>query len=329
MTALAAFMHELIDYAGLFPPAELPMDRVVANYARLRAAGHADKLGRLICPAQRLAEMGDLANDLIVAADVGQPWRISALGRGADNADEFHAHLSEDLEAVVACRKRFGPRVVVDVFECPLPRGLLEDGDQVAAKRLAQAAAQRIADDGPDPLVPFYEVAFVGHWREHLPQVIAGLGEANAALSAARVAGGCGVKLRTGGVRADLFPSVDEVTLVLRECLTRHLPFKATAGLHHPVRHFAESVNTKMHGFLNVFGAAVLAHAHDLDASTIACIVEDEAAEHFAFESEVFRWQDFSARAVDIARARQDYARGYGSCSFDEPIEDLKQLGML
>src|SRR5207302_6704520 len=92
-----------------------------------------------------------------------------------------------------------------------------------------------------------------------------------------------GFKLRCGGLEASAFPTPEQVAGVLISCRDHGLALKATAGLHHPLRRFHEGVQTRMHGFLNVFGAAVLAAVHRLTEVQVRAIVEDEDSGHFAF----------------------------------------------
>ena len=104
---------------------------------------------------------------------------------------------------------------------------------------------------------------------------------------------------------------------------------KFTAGLHHPLRRFDESVGTTMHGFVNVFGAGILAHAQRLSEDQIRAIVEDENPGSFDFTKDDFRWKDFRATTEEIADARRQAVISFGSCSFDEPREELRKLGWL
>ena len=85
-----------------------------------------------------------------------------------------------------------------------------------------------------------------------------------------------GYKLRTGGVTADAFPTSAQIARALVTAATHQLPIKFTAGLHHPIRQFRDEVKTKMHGFLNVLGAAVLAAEHRWDADQAVMMLEDE-----------------------------------------------------
>ena len=78
-----------------------------------------------------------------------------------------------------------------------------------------------------------------------------------------------GVKLRTGGIKAEMFPSPEQVAFVIAACRGRNLPLKFTAGLHHPVRMYRDEVETKMYGFLNIFLAGMLALFQNLDCKEI------------------------------------------------------------
>src|SRR5262249_39693309 len=106
------------------------------------------------------------------------------------------------------------------------------------------------------------------------------------------------------------------------------IPFKATAGLHHPIRQYRDEVKTKMHGFLNVFGAGVLAHACKLTEQQVLDIIVDEDPKNFVFDDSSFRWKDHRATEHQITAARQ-LVPSFGSCSFDEPRDDLRALGLL
>src|SRR5262249_27634531 len=54
---LRALLENLIDYAGLFPPAALPMKAAVENYQRYRESAEAWMLGKFVVPVARLDEL--------------------------------------------------------------------------------------------------------------------------------------------------------------------------------------------------------------------------------------------------------------------------------
>jgi hypothetical protein len=137
-----------------------------------------------------------------------------------------------------------------------------------------------------------------------------GLHGAVAAVREARA----GAKIRCGGAT---LPSVTEVAAFIAACRDAGVPFKATAGLHHPIR------SGDRHGFLNLLAAAVFPDG-DLEA-----IVAEEDPEAFALDDGGFSVHGRRAAAAAIAQARSDRFVAYGSCSFDEPVDDLIALGML
>jgi hypothetical protein len=137
-----------------------------------------------------------------------------------------------------------------------------------------------------------------------------------------------GYKLRTGGVTADAFPTSMQIAKALVTPATHQLPIKFTAGLHHPLRQYRQEVQTKMHGFLNVLGAAVLAAEHRWDTNQTALMLEDENVDSFSFTDDFFAWREWR---IDTKRLqyRRRFVVSFGSCSFDEPREDLRALGFL
>jgi hypothetical protein len=84
-----------------------------------------------------------------------------------------------------------------------------------------------------------------------------------------------------------------------------------------------------MHGFVNVFGAGVLGQVHGLDEERLGAILEDEDATHFSFDKHGFAWKEWHSTAPEAAFARHEAVVSFGSCSFDEPRDDLRALGWL
>jgi hypothetical protein len=138
-------------------------------------------------------------------------------------------------------------------------------------------------------------------------------------------------KVRTGGVKPEAIPAVGDVAAFILACAERRLPFKATAGLHHPVRaprpltYEADAPRAVMHGFLNVFLAAAFAWHGDRDVEPVLAETDPAA---FRFDDRA-RWRDRSLDAGQVRDARRHFAHSFGSCSFDEPVRDLEALGLL
>lgn len=139
---------------------------------------------------------------------------------------------------------------------------------------------------------------------------------------------GLRAKIRTGGVTPDAFPAIVNVAKFLRACKAKGVAFKATAGLHHPLRcvkpltYEPNAPLGTMHGFLNVFVAAALLEHAD------AILAEDDP-EAFAFDDDAASWRGHRVSTEEIIAMRRDFATSFGSCSFEEPIGDLQALGWL
>jgi hypothetical protein len=145
---------------------------------------------------------------------------------------------------------------------------------------------------------------------------------------------GCSAKIRTGGTTPQAFPSSPAVASFLEACVARGVPFKATAGLHHPVRsphpvtYEAGAACAVMHGFVNVFMAAALLHQGAVRAAAAEHLLEETDPSAFVFVDDGARWRELRITAEALQGSR-DIARSFGSCSFEEPMDDLAGLGFL
>ena len=332
-----AFLAGLIDYAGLFPPAELAVEPALDLYGRYRTGSDAWMLGRFLVPAARLAEL-----DPLVAGVAGDaPVRFSVLGGAAPvvpvgpvaagvAAEPSVAWLAA-AEAVVDAARAFelrhatagsGARVVADAFELRLPAALARDPDTLAGALGALAPRLAAGPGGPSRLA--VEIPFLSDPDTPEPAAHA-VAEANRKAAHGRAGRAVfAVKVRCGG---EGVPSPEALAHALTAARRAGVAFKATAGLHHPLRH-ATVVGPVAHGFVSVFGGAVLAAVHDLGADDLAEILDSRDAAAWTL-GDTLAWNRLAARPEQVEAARERVALAYGSCSFDEPAGDLRALGWL
>jgi hypothetical protein len=248
--SLRALLTNLIDYAGLYPPAALELPAALDNYKRYLASPESWLLNRLVLPVSNL---GDI--------DLGQNWRVTLL---VENEP--------------------GPlRVQVETFETRQPHKL-------SLPTYCEVPLDRI--------------------------------------------NGSFAKVRTGGVTTDSVPMPSEIAEFLCQAAARRVPFKATAGLHNPIRgdhpltYSADSPHAIMHGFVNVFVAAALAWQGN-DRAAVIRVLHECDPESFDFFDDALRWRDRRLTTEQIVAARRDFAHSFGSCSFEEPVAGLRALGWL
>jgi hypothetical protein len=298
-TALHALLRHLIDYAGLFPPAALGMLPSVTDYAAYLRSDFAWILGRFIVPGSRLQELEDALRRIPEPDSVRTCWELSVL-------------LGPDAAADAARIVDFNMRGQSD-------RGFHLPIESVEVKVESPEEVKRLAAMIPRGFTTYFEIPLAGRKRE----CIAAVAE-------------CGrrAKIRTGGETADKFPDPARVLEFIKLCADARVPFKATAGLHHPLRsvhpltYKPDSPSGWMHGFLNVFLAAAFLRA-GMEPRFAAELLEERSAEAICWTSDEVRWRNHHLAQTEIATARQHFCISFGSCSFMEPIDDLRSLGLL
>lgn len=324
--SLRQFMSGIIDYAGLFPPAKLPLDEAIRNYAKYRQSADSWMLSRFILPVSMFHEAGGFADELFTPDN---PFGFSVLPKKSKTIDEFRNEIADTITNCIDFCNAHPGLVTTEMMEVKLPEKAVFSQDAELLKNLMDETAEKLAASPLSPSQVFYEGHFGENWQEDNETVIKALSDHNMQFSGSENYQFSAYKIRCGGVTADLFPSIEQVAFIL-DCARRHgVAIKGTAGLHHPVRHYAEEVETKMHGFLNVFGGAMLAQANDFSMDTLVEILNEENADAFHFTDNEFSWNNYVITTDEIRNVRENLLLSYGSCSFDEPREDLAQLKLL
>jgi hypothetical protein len=230
----------------------------------------------------------------IPAAGEETHWRLSALG-GEDTAAD-------------AAR--------VDRFNAAAGGATI---DAVEVKASSAEAIRRVAATVPRTIKVYVEIPVSGDPR---------------ALIAAIAESKLRAKIRTGGITPEAFPSVEEVARFLRGCYAANTGFKATAGLHHPLRstraltYEPDGPRGVMHGFLNLFLAAAF-HYNGLTRRDADAMLAMTALDGVEFTDDALAWKEYRVSLAEISTVRRRFAVSFGSCSFREPIDDLVQLGLI
>ena len=165
----------------------------------------------------------------------------------------------------------------------------------------------------------WYESSYDAGWSSPPETWLATLAAARASAPANLT---LGAKVRCGGATPGATPSVDDLAAFITAAHAHDVPWKATAGLHHPVR------AQQAHGFLNLFIAGVALHAGALEADRVAPVLGETDPVAFVVDPAHVAWRDVRLEAEQVAAARERCV-SLGSCSFDEPVNDLRELGML
>lgn len=294
---LRALLAGAIDYAGLFPPARLSMRDAIQRYAAYVEGPDSWALGRFVVPVARLDELGAIRASMPASS---ASWRLSAI-------------LGSDVAADGAAIRRFNEANVklacVDAAEMKVAGAASSAREEIGAAIRALPCSARV----------FAEVPL----STDLRSLVWAAGAAHAC-----------AKVRTGGVTPGAFPSPNDLAAFLSICAEEAVPFKATAGLHHPWRgsypltYDAAAPHGTMFGFLNVFVAAAAARSGVANEQIIAMLHSEQAAE-FCFGEDEIVWRDVRVSRAQMLESRSSFALSFGSCSFEEPIQDLRALSLL
>jgi hypothetical protein len=292
--ALDRLLAASIDYAGLFPPARLELPETLASYRRYRAGAEAWIVNRLVIPSARLGELASLIQ-------AGDSVPLAVTGRPSTDRATWEMARSEDATQMSAFQAEFGERAPIEVYEVRVP-----DNTDFASW-LADLHGFRDAE-------VFAELP----WGDAMLTSV----------SVAAEAEWINLKVRTGGETAEAFPSAEALGEFLQAVTQLEVPFKLTAGLHHPLPTVDGATGAKMHGFLNVAAGVAIAMANDLSLREWEELLACDTSSLFQFSDTALAVGSWSADLAAIEHARELYV-GFGSCSVSEPLEGLVDVGLV
>lgn len=301
MRAIRTLVSSVLDYAGLYPPASLDEPTVVSRFASLHGSHRAWMLGRLVWPAARLDRLSELASG---AAPVAEPpetegaWPVTAL-LGDCGTPEF----ARTVDLVRAFNDRH------EQAGAPAMRV-----DSVEFKVTGPASMDQALDSLPEDIWPYVEIPLDADPRG----MIAAISGMDAA-----------AKFRTGGVTAAAHPPAKSLAAAIAACAQAGVAFKATAGLHRAMRHWNSAASAHQFGFLSLFVGACLIYSRKIDSEGLQAMLEDADPSNFDISDNAIAWQGARIVTREIEEARERFAHSFGSCSFDEPWDDLTALELL
>lgn len=292
--AFRVFMHGLIDYAGLFPPAALDLSQALANYHTYLNDQYGWMLSNFVIPAALLdfdSTIEDIRYSVIINEDEFDT-RVQQLELIAGNVKGIETRLPEKYTSSLE---------IADYLDKYLTHFLRE---------------------GIGAIDLFVETDLVGSLLD---------AATSSALVGLQRQGGCrvGLKVRCGGASSIDVPSPSKIAKAIQSCRKANVPLKFTAGLHHPINHYSEELRCRQYGFINVFGAALLAEANGFTDNQIIDCLQEADSDSFCFDHQTLSWQGKQVTVSEIERLRRKLCISFGSCSFDEPLADLKNLGYL
>lgn len=283
------------------------MPQAVAEYKELRRSPYAWISGRFIVPASRLDEL---------CAELGQgtPFACSVIVNAPLDQRTWLSQAAALLKTV-AHHRATSPALLIEAIEVPVPP-LAAARDSFDAS--VGQCGMLVHNAGLRDLPVYVELTRSGD--RFANALAAGM----AALARTHLH----AKVRCGGTTAQAFPSAGELAAFILAAHEHGVAWKATAGLHHPVRAARDAAGFPMHGFLNLTVAALLARqGHGQDA--LETVLEDADGAAFGHEYSHFTYRNARFGIQEIAAMRERAFHGYGSCSFAEPVDDLIALGLL
>jgi hypothetical protein len=293
MTSLRPFLSAIVDYAGLFPPANLDMRSAVNAYAKYQDGDESDLLGRFVLPASRLDEFAADAEALL--SRDGDPWQLSAIATG---------NISETRMLIEHFNAAHEGRAVCDTVEL---------------KVTSHDDVRSAAAEFPEEISVFLEVPVVADPVYLISEIAE-----TAASAKIRTGGIIDTAIPSPDQVLRFISTCVEQGVPFKATAGLH---HAIRGMY-PLSYQANAPKAMMFGYLNIFFASAFSAAGSSEGAVLGALEETDASA-FKVDGTGVWWQDHVVVHEQLTVVRQAVATSFGSCSFVEPVAEARNLNLI
>lgn len=287
----AQYLEELIDYAGIFPPAALTSIDAANEYGSLIESKDSWIVGNIAWSVERLADFESFA-------DKSLDWSFAAIGRQSSDATSFTDARKADQLEMDRFLSAFSDAEIA-TYEFKIPHLDLVERATKQFKSLAKTT----------------DVYFELPWEMDISEALATIAGAEIYQ----------VKFRTGGLKKEMYPASEQLANAIKQSIDLEVPFKLTAGLHEPIAHQESSNGADAHGFLNVIAATSLAYHDDASIKSMVEILNLREESRWKVSSKGIEFDNTSLSSASLDEVRGMFT-SFGSCSVQEPLAGLNRL---
>ena len=312
-----------IDYAGLFPPALLGLPQALSAYAEYLSHPQGSFLARFVLPLSKTEEAAQwlVENEAKFKAPIAFSILTSLSLEQASAQQATHTFWQTQMAGIEKFLKAAKGLAKVETLEFAIPL-------EIAGDTKALLVVLGSLESNLHPALRARHEQGQGCAFVELPWALGGAKQEEF-LTAVTKAPCVGLKLRTGGVKPEQVPPVEQLAAAIFLSATLEIKTKCTAGLHLPFRHFDTAVGANVFGFLNVFLSCIGARYSGLSLQQTQDLLMIENSGDVVLSANAMEMAKVVFTATQLAEGRKNAMLSFGSCSFLEPVEALDALGFL
>ena len=313
MKSLNIFMHERLDYAGLYPPTNLTLQESLNNFSNYYFHKQKDWLGNFILPVNKIDETILILTEQNTFQKLNNKACFSIIISNCENISDYSNILENDILLIKKLIRQFENKIIVNSIEFFPPKEIFKSNNSNKIIDILNVLLDKFSSiESINQL--FCEIPFI----DNMDQYIEKISNFNNNYS-----NKFAVKLRTGGVTPAQIPPASQIAKAIRICAEHKVPVKATAGLHVPVPNDNRHVGARLHGFLNIFSCFLLCYENLMSIENMEKIILEYSYSNFKFTENGFRIEDHFISNEKMTELRKSFIKSFGTCSFIEPIDHL------
>lgn len=317
-----------VNYAGLYPPTGLKLNEALRSYVDFSHSKYAWMLANFVLPHSELPFLAGFADR---KHHLKGPLSLCITGPETDTLFEFKNVINSIEREINTAHTGYPGEVRTNLLELKLPLNSVENLNPEELVKALEAVVSTTAESRLLPHRVFFEVPGAEYNAEITKKIIKVIAVHNKSILKRKVSNYLfsGIKINCSEVKAGQIPDAKYLAEVLLYARDANVAVKFSGQENTPFPTYSYSLGTKVHGFINIFAASMLAYTQDLTIDETIEVIEEESPGNFTFKDDYFVWRELAAPTAEIKMLRMLSITSFNFTSFTTPIDGLKELGYL
>lgn len=317
-----------INYAGLYPPASLGLQEALRSYIDFSHSKYSWMLSSLVLPHDQLPLLSNFSDRRHL---LDEPLNLCITGPETNTLFEFKNVINSIEKELLTAHSGYPGEVRTHLLELKLPAASVDTLNPEELIKSLEAVVSSAAESRLLPHRVFFEVPGNEFDAEITKKIIKVIAVHNKSILKRKVQNYLfsGIKLNCSAKEGAKVPSAKYLAEVLLYARDANIAVKFSGKENAPFPEYNYSIESKMHGFINVLVASMLAYTQDLTIEETVEVLEDRNPENFLFKDEYIAWRELAAPIMEVKMLRMLSITSFNFSNFSAPIHGLKELGYL
>lgn len=326
--SLEQLLDAAIDYSGMFPPNELDLREALREYVGFANSDKAQLLSRFVIPFEKIPELAKFADKKHMLKG---PLNLCIAGPDIQTLTQFKNVILTMEQQILDAHSGYPGELRTNILELKFPSKSVINLNAEELVKALEAVVLRTAESRLLPHRVFFEIPEQALNIDTTKKIIRVIAAHNKSVLKRKVDNYLfsGLKINCGFADTGMEISDEYLAEAILFARDANVAVKFSGDINTAYPVFDKQTGKKIHGFINILAASMLAYTQDLNLEETVEVLEDRNPDNFVFKDGFFMWRELAAPVMEIKMLRMLSITSFNSTDPKLAVKELREGGLI